>query len=248
MDIESLEQKAKTYVMNGQSREAVEYLESALQEKKEAYGSETESFKKAMVDLCDIYNDLASEMLERGELQTAITLLRKAEGIKVNKNCKVKTLNTLACYYRQIGKARIAESYLIKALEIQGDLSNTHLNLCAVLSELGKHEDAMLHAMQAIVLLQDDIISSKKDPNRKCDESIMAIAYLNLGVELEYLKRYDEAMGFYQRAQNFGKNKLPPDHPATINATNALHDLSKKQSREKAEFKTNSKRVRSLYS
>jgi hypothetical protein len=34
-------------------------------------------------------------------------------------------------------------------------LPDTHLNLCAVLSQLDRHEDALQHVMLSIILLQD---------------------------------------------------------------------------------------------
>jgi tetratricopeptide (TPR) repeat protein len=74
---------------------------------------------------------------------------------------KSTTYNNLACYYRRTGKLRTALSYLIQALELElrmeqpTTLADTHLNLCAVLSQLDKHEDAQQHAMLSIILLQD---------------------------------------------------------------------------------------------
>ena len=233
MDLISLEMQAKTYISNGQSREAIQLLEKSLNERKD--DSETGEFKNAMVELCGIYNDLASEMLESGDAPGALNLLRKAEGVGVDNSCKVKTLNTLACYYRHIGKARIAENYLLKALDLQCDMSNTHLNLCAVLSELGKHEDAMLHAMQAVIFMQDNSIAAHKNPSIVCEPSLMAIAYINLGVELEFLKRNQEAMGFYKRALDYCAKNLTEDHPIARNAANAAKALSKRQNKEKKE-------------
>lgn len=34
-------------------------------------------------------------------------------------------------------------------------LADTHLNLCAVLSQLDRHDDALQHVMLSIILLQD---------------------------------------------------------------------------------------------
>ena len=225
--------QAKTYVSNGQSREAIQLLEKSLNERKD--DPETEEFKNAMAELCKIYNDMASEMLESGDAPGALNLLRKAEGVGINNFCKVKTLNTLACYYRHVGKARIAENYLLKALDMQCDMSNTHVNLCAVLSELGKHEDAMLHAMQAVILMQDNIIAASKNLSVSCEPSLMAIAYINLGVELEYLKRNQEAMGFYKRALSYCAKKLTDDHPIARNAASAVQALTKRHNKEKNE-------------
>jgi hypothetical protein len=59
---------------------------------------------------------------------------------------RATTFNNLACYYRRLGKLRTAYNYLSNALEIElkldsvSTLADTHLNLCAVLSQLEKHE------------------------------------------------------------------------------------------------------------
>ena len=34
-----------------------------------------------------------------------------------------------------------------------------HLNICAILSQMGKHELALQHAMKALILIQDELIS-----------------------------------------------------------------------------------------
>lgn len=111
---------------------------------------------------------------------------------------KATTFNNLACYYRRTGKVKTAFSYLIKALELElkldqpRTLADTHLNLCAVLSQLDRHDDALQHSMLSIILLQDEFLSSflpkiramgnEEDIN---DErlAVLAIAYHNLGVE-----------------------------------------------------------------
>ena len=33
-----------------------------------------------------------------------------------------------------------------------------HLNICAILSQLGKHELALHHAMKALILIQDELL------------------------------------------------------------------------------------------
>lgn len=37
---------------------------------------------------------------------------------------------------------------------------------------------------------------------------VLAIAYHNMAVELEYLKRYEESIATYEKAVNFARNKL----------------------------------------
>jgi tetratricopeptide (TPR) repeat protein len=62
------------------------------------------------------------------------------------------TYNNLACYYRKLGHLRSALIYLEKALDLEklsshtAPMADTHLNTCAVLSQLDRHDLALLHA------------------------------------------------------------------------------------------------------
>ena len=71
-------------------------------------------------------------------------------------------------------------------------LADTHLNLCAVLSQLDRHEDALQHSMLSIILLQDEFLTTllAKNSGETAEADInderlavLAIAYHNLGVE-----------------------------------------------------------------
>ena len=74
------------------------------------------------------------------------------------------TYNNLACYYRMLGHLRSALIYLEKALDIESRqnqtaaMADTHLNTCAVLSQLDRHEVAMIHAHQAIMVIQSTLL------------------------------------------------------------------------------------------
>lgn len=65
-------------------------------------------------------------------------------------------------------------------------MSDTHLNLCAVLSQLDRHEDALQHSMLSIILLQDEFLQVllPKIEDEIDDErlAVLAIAYHNMGV------------------------------------------------------------------
>lgn len=93
---------------------------------------------------------------------------------------KAVTYNNYACLYRRTKKFRSALSYLEKALEIEynclitSDLdvseslivstpADIHLNICAILSQMEKHELALQHAMKALILLQDELITRVDD-------------------------------------------------------------------------------------
>ena len=103
--------------------------------------------------------------------------------------------------------------------EIQAD---THLNICAVLSQLNKHELALNHAMSAVILLQEMQLRRRLDPssvdddddsqqpaeNSKDRTAVLAIAYHNMGVEQEFLRSYPAAILSYKKAVNFAEKHL----------------------------------------
>ena len=65
-----------------------------------------------------------------------------------------------------------------------------HLNICAILSQLGKHEQALHHAMKALILIQDELleIAENEVENGESRQTVMIIALHNIAVEYEYLK------------------------------------------------------------
>ena len=151
------------------------------------------------------------------------------------------TFNNMACYYRRIGKMRTALNFLQRALTIESRLqrpetqADTHLNICAVLSQLNKHELALNHAMSAVILLQEMMLRRKLDPKSAIDDdmdeapaqaqkdtnkdkvAVLAIAYHNMGVEQEFLKSYPAAILSYKKAVNFAEKHLGAEDGITQN-------------------------------
>lgn len=161
-----------------------------------------------------------------------IDLLKKAEILtKHHPSEKATTLNNLACYYRRLGKLHAAMTCLKRALEIEEKLQNvrnaadTHLNICAVLSQLGKHQQGLEQAQEALIILQEEFFQSKQthqngkvhgsgDAKRSSEEcktsspsqqldrvSVMCIAYHNIGVEQEFLKDYTSSVTSYKKVR-----------------------------------------------
>jgi tetratricopeptide (TPR) repeat protein len=91
----------------------------------------------------------------------ALELLRKAETLtEEGDKYRAVTYNNFACIFRRTKKLRSALSYLEKALEIEYNYlhysddsvddclqvlnpTDIHLNICAILSQMGKHELAL---------------------------------------------------------------------------------------------------------
>jgi len=70
------------------------------------------------------------------------------------------TYNNLGCYYKKRNKPNVALKYLEQALNIEMEtepdninVAGTHLNLCAILSQVRKHGRALHHAKEALKLL-----------------------------------------------------------------------------------------------
>lgn len=77
----------------------------------------------------------------------ALDLLKKAEILtEHHPSDHAVSLNNLACYYRRQGKLHASLNYIQRALSIEARLpprevehpADTHLNACAVLSQLGR--------------------------------------------------------------------------------------------------------------
>merc|ERR1719394_373553 len=113
--------------------------------------------------LCEACNVAGTALLSQNHLKGALELLKRAEEVAShNQADKAITFNNLACYYRRTGKLRSAVTFLERALAIEENAANpdaaqTHLNLCATLSQLQRHTDALYHAHSAIIRMFESL-------------------------------------------------------------------------------------------
>ena len=102
--------------------------------------------------------------------------MKKAELFTENNDrLKAITFNNYACLFRKTNKLRNALNYLEQALDLEYTCLNSspdpvdetlkvsnpceiHLNICAILSQMDKHELALHHAMKALILIQDELV------------------------------------------------------------------------------------------
>ena len=245
MDIQKLEENVKQYQSESKYIEAIGVLEELLKIKKINFGSNSRQFTKSCKQLCEICNILAVYYLKKEDINSALDLLKKSEELCENNELgQAMTFNNMACYYRRIGKMRTALNFLQRALTIESRLqrpetqADTHLNICAVLSQLNKHELALNHAMSAVILLQEMMLRKKLDPasaqeddlddaptstvaggkdHNKDKVAVLAIAYHNMGVEQEFLRSYPAAILSYKKAVNFAEKHLGPEDGITQN-------------------------------
>lgn len=230
----------------GMYPEALKYMERCLTLTSELHGPESNLAWEARKNVADLCNMLAMNALNTGEMDQCYTLLTRAEQLTAGKTgapsgerlrLRAVTLNNLGCYYKKKGRLRSALKCLGKALKIESRLkdvknpADTHLNICACQSQLGRHTEALEHAQAALILLQDELFSSSGQEAQappKERVAVMAIAYHNVAVEQEYLKKFDLAIQSYRKALEIAEKHLGPDQ----GITQVLQDVTTKARQE----------------
>lgn len=154
------------------------------------------------------------------------------------------TYNNFACLFRKTNKLRNALQYLeaalileYKTLNDEGTVSENliisnpceiHLNICAILSQLGKHDQALSHAMKALILIQDELLELPEVEQQESRQTVMIIALHNIAVEYEYLKQYQSALLTYQKARDFAFKFLGPAHVFSVKMDKVLEESAGK--------------------
>ena len=152
--IERIEQEAQKLRDNDQGLEALSLLEKGLVLRHAMYGKDADELWDAGKRMAELCNQLSMRILSGGDFSLSLELLKKAELLSERDEAsQASTYNNFAVYYRKIGKLHAALTYLNKCLSIEEELqsngvADTHLNMCAVLSQLGQHEKALEHAQE----------------------------------------------------------------------------------------------------
>ncbi|ETN24731.1 hypothetical protein PPTG_00946 [Phytophthora nicotianae INRA-310] len=206
--------------------EALGCLEQSLWLKRRMFGVDSSAVYKALNEVMLSYNSVAMQYLAQGQFDQCLAMLRKAEAIVAPGNFKrcqalqILTFNNIGCCYRKLGKLKSALKYLKEAAQIGSgsahvkNLSITHLNLCAIQSQLGRHDLALEHAQAAIFHTQEELVSLEDgardeddrdqdalDPKTREEKIIsLAVAYHNLAVELEFNGRGEASLQWYKKA------------------------------------------------
>jgi len=175
----------------------------------------------------------AQTWIDLGKLNEAHDLLKHTEDVVLHslENSQeserqvllAETYNNQACYYNKCNKPKLAASLLTQAIQLQikanansVTLAKTNLNLAAALSLLGRHEDSLNHAMQALNLL------TRGEENDEAIETI-AIAHHSFATQNEHLGRLGDAVLHYRLALDQLK-RLSWLHPLMSYLEEALQD------------------------
>jgi len=171
------------------------------------------------------YNKLAMDHLHAARPAEALTLLLKADTLvrslptsQAQAKLRAITLNNLGCFYKRAAQPQKALEYLEAALDLDEteeadgtNLAGTHLNICAIKSQLGDHQQAYKHAQAALALLSSAALAHS--PNL---QTTRVVAHHNAGVELEYLQQSQRAVDEYREGLEVARENLGPGHPLTV--------------------------------
>merc|ERR1719440_2214116 len=147
------------------------------------------------------YNTLGMKHLKEGNTELSCKFFEKAEALTDPANLHMSpesrlvlravTYNNMGCFYKSMTKLHTALQYLKKAQQIEErskvpcqNPAGTHLNLCALLSHMGKHQEALVHSQNALKLLE----ASPPEEQSNNGESLICVAYFNMAAEYEHLK------------------------------------------------------------
>lgn len=162
------------------------------------------------------------ELLRQENYNESLLLLRKAESLlanpdtlKTSSKLQAITYNNIGCFYKKAGKSQLALQYLQKALEVSKhfpneytNLAGTHLNICAIVSQIGDHETGVSHAIKALQLLK----KAHDEDGSPNTISTLIIALHNTGVEYEFLGEYQKAEETYKCGLDLAYKHLGKQH------------------------------------
>jgi len=197
--------------------------------------------QSALQVLISTCNKDGMQALESGNHEAAFAQFKYAEAILLanqkdhdNTPLLAVTCNNLGCYYKKVGKLHGALSYLRRALKMETELNTdavtmagTHLNLCAILSKLEKHDKAVQHALRALEMMSD-YISESSFGRSEDDYAVLALAYHHVATERDFQERWDQAASCFQQGHQVAKRLLGETHPmATMLGQNCEAVLKK---------------------
>lgn len=246
-EVEQCDKETDSTRASGDQRQLLVRLERGLYLRRRLYAESSEEVASACRRLCEVCNCAATSMLQQGNMRAAHDLLQRAEQVAEKSELdRAITWNNLACYYRRAGKLRTAVSFLERALAIEehlrdADAAQTHLNLCATLSQLKRHTEALNHAHSALIRIYENLTplmlrgqlslnpsSTTKTEDNAEQVTVLCIAYHNLAVEHEYLKNLEAALCAYAEGVRWAKQFLPEGHQLVGIMTESVEALKAK--------------------
>ena len=163
-----------------------------------------------------LLNELALASMQRGaasfSFKAAHAYLRRAQKLSVAPGLEAVTLNNLSIYHSRTQQPHAAQRCLQRALELvdgaarargsqpDSDDISVHvcLNLTTVLADVGRHQDSLAMAQQAVKALGRQKRQSPDATQLDPTIQLASAAYYNLAVQQERLRTGHGGAGFAQ--------------------------------------------------
>ena len=164
--LQRIDETCTNFQQNGQYLEALECMERGLVLRPALL---RRRLRRGLVGLQDRGRDvqfIGHDVSPTGGLAMVLELLKKAEILTERDPAgRAVTFNNLACYYRRQGEAPCCAPVPPEGAQNRRSVGKRgqpggHASFaCAVLSQLGRHQSALEHAQQALILLQEELSS-----------------------------------------------------------------------------------------
>eukprot|EP00760_Papus_ankaliazontas_P015038 PhM_4_TR16252/c0_g2_i1/m.87141 len=178
----------------------------------------------AFVAMCERlgikYNTQGVRCFKNGDYDTATAdferALRVSEHLAmkssdVSRRLEATTQNNLGCMERSRGNLEQALFHLQRSSETEENQSvASAMNMSAILTQLQRHDEAVVCARRAIVLLE-------ASPAQQLNENLFIVAHHNLAIALETVGgASDEITENYESAYEHAERIIGPQHPTTL--------------------------------
>ena len=226
ISIETYETESRNAALRGKYLVAVELQDKAIKKVRKLFGLSSQRIRDCCTKYIVLCNSSAMSLLNKKYYNLSEELLIKANEMTVrngplqrHNDARIKlrtaTMSNLGCYWksrREYGRAltclkkaaKLEEKALATSIDVDSP-ATTHLNICSVLSALGRHAQARDHACVAIQILNvemDRAIAGGGDiaiaENKSSKLRITAL--YNKAVEEMWLFQYNKAEQTYVEA------------------------------------------------
>jgi tetratricopeptide (TPR) repeat protein len=215
----NMETAVEALLTQNKLAKALECASHVLALRKDISGPTSAEFATFLKSLAKRTFQAAAQCLEANEGTQVLAALKLLEEMLLGQSdieayvteiCEL--YNHLACCYKRVNNLRLTKAYLDKALDLSRvhkgaaiDRASLHLNMCAVLSSMNKHKEAVRFGGSAVQYAQEELVNLKLNGEMETTQKVtlLAVAYHNLAVEEEHLRNFDAALEWYDKAVNF---------------------------------------------
>jgi CHAT domain-containing protein/tetratricopeptide (TPR) repeat protein len=207
---------------NGQLKEAVPYMEKALELATRAYGKDHPNVAVILNDLAIVYQ--AMSQYTKAEMTYQRALKIREDKLGKNDPDVANTLNNLGTLYQDMGQNAKAEPLLLRSLQIREDklgkndpdVANSLNNLGTLYQDMGQNAKAEPLLLRGLQIREDKL--GKNHPD-------VANSLNNVANLYEEMGQYAKAEHFYQRSLQIREDKLGKNHPDVANSLTNLAGL-----------------------